>query len=218
MRFKLYIALLSLFCSHQLTAQLVPLRINEFWGYADTSGKIEIKPKFQLSESFEKGVAFVKDEGFFRLINEKGKFICKESYIYHGTFSDGLCPVQMPDSTCKYIDYQGNTSFKLSFNAAENFSEGLAVVSVKKKLGIINTRGEWVRKPNFDTSSIYYKSGFLLAISKGKYFYIDREGKTLELADSISPAGIFSEGLAPVYVTKQYNSEGIKKETIFLEF
>lgn len=102
-----------------------------------------------------------------------------------------------------------------AYDAAENFSEGLAVVAINKKLGIIDHSGNWIRKPDFDTSSLYFKSGMIMAISKGKYFYINQYGKTLVLPDSVKAAGIFSEGLAPVYVTKQRNSIGEIIKTTF---
>lgn len=119
---------------------------------------------------------------------------------------------------CYYINQSGKSSIDLGFSAAENFSEGLAVVALNKKLGIINTKGQWIRQPDFDTSSAFFKSGFLLAISKGKYFYINRRGQTLHIPDTVLPGGIFSEGLAPVYIVKPFNSDGVKVPTTYLEF
>jgi hypothetical protein len=65
-----------------------------------------------------------------------------------------------------YINTSGQSEFNKTYDALESFSEGLAVVSVNKKLGIINRKGEWVRPPNFDTSSQKFQSGFLLCIQQ----------------------------------------------------
>lgn len=198
-------------------AQLIPFRINQNWGYSDTSLRIKIKPQWDFADFFNGNIAFVKKDSFFYGINTKGEVITKAINSY-GKFVNGICPVNFATGKSSYINQDGKQIFALEFDAAENFSEGLAVVSINKKLGIINTKGEWIRNPNFDTSTIYFNSGMLMAISKGKYFYINQYGKTLNLPDSVQPGTAFSEGLAAVYVTKQYNSVGEKVKTTFLEF
>jgi hypothetical protein len=194
--------LLYIICSFSLTAswaQLIPYRVNEKWGYSDTSGKIIIEPQYDETEFFTEDFAFIKIDTLYYGINSTGKIIT-EAYRFHGDFSEGLCHVQNTKLKSYYINTSGQSEFNKNYEALESFSEGLAVVSVNKKLGIINRKGEWVRPPNFDTSSQKFQSGFLLGLSKGKYFYIDKQGTTLSLPDSIIPAGIFSEGIAAVYV------------------
>lgn len=198
-------------------SMLVPFRISDSWGYSDTSGKIVIEPKYSFTEFFENGVAFVKTDTGAILIDVKGRFVAGP-YTNYGRFNAGVCPVKNASGASFYIDHRGKQQFGMLFDAAENFSEGLAVVSVGKKLGIIDQEGRWIRKPDFDTSSVYFKSGFLMGISGGKYFYINRRGETLKLADTVQPAGIFSEGLAAVYVSKSRNGAGQKIKTVVLEF
>lgn len=214
----LRIPFICLFISgFSLQAQLIPLRINDLWGYSDTSGKVRIKPEYDFCDFFSGELAFVKKDSFYYVIDTLNNFQ-NTPYKRYGNFVNGLCPVQTSAGKSHYIDSKGKHVFESEFDAAENFSEGLAVVSVGNKLGIINSNGDWIRKPDFDTSSQYFKSGFLMGISRGKYFYIDRKGQTLNLPDSVMPASIFSEGLAAVYVKKSYNSEGVAVETSFLEF
>ncbi len=178
---------------------MVPFRVGDKWGYSDTSGRLLIAPQYDQADFFDAGSAFVKIDSFYYLINSKTE-ILSEPLIQYGRFSSGLCPVRGKNQRSYYIDSAGRKKFNIIFSAAETFSEGLAVVSMKNKLGIINTKGEWVREPDFDSSSIYFKSGFLLAKYKDKFVYINRYGKPLSLPDTIMPAGIFSEGLAAVYV------------------
>ncbi|MES2616253.1 MAG: WG repeat-containing protein [Bacteroidota bacterium] len=193
---------LLLFGQQELKAQLVPYRFSEKWGYCDTAGNIVIEPRFQLADFFESNMAFVKIDTMYYGINKKGEVIT-EAFKQYGRFKEGLCPVTTHKGKAYFINEEGKNPFGKIFSAAENFSEGRAIVSMQKKLGIIDTKGAWVREPGFDSSSIYYKSGFLLAKDKGRFFYIDKKGKTLELAENIQPAGIFSEGLAGVYVKSQ---------------
>lgn len=214
---NLFITLLLFSFKLGFSQILVPYRVGDLWGYSDTFGKIKVKPQYQLTEFIYDEIGFAMKDSTYYIVNRKGKII-SEGFKNHGNFVNGLCPIQKLDGSFYYINEKGEMAFNTRFDAAENFSEGRAIVSIKKKLGIINDTGGWVRVPNFDTSSVYFKSGFVMAISKGKYFYIDRNGKTLNLADSVSPAGVFSEGLAPVYVTKSRNSEGKLEPTTFLEF
>jgi hypothetical protein len=200
-----------------LQAQLIPCRVGKMWGYCDTGKIVRIRTEFDFAEFFTGEIAFVKKDSVYHGINTKGEFITP-ALKHYGVFVNGLCPIQLVDGKCYYINTSGKVAIDKSFSAAENFSEGLAVVSLNKKLGIIDTFGNWVREPNFDTSSVYYKSGFLLGLSKGKYFYINKKGRNLYLPDSIQPGGIFSEGLAAVYVTKTRYNNGRPEKTTFLEF
>jgi hypothetical protein len=215
MRLLLCIILLNI--SLTSTGQLIPFRINKQWGYCDTNRVIKIRAQFDFADFYTNNIAFVKKDSLFYGINRLGNIITP-AIKHYGTFSNNLCPVLFASGNCYYINDSGEVAINQTFDAAENFSEGLAVVAINKKLGIIDYSGNWIRKPDFDTSSLYFKSGMLLAISKGKYFYINQKGITLQLPDSIQPAGIFSEGLAPVYITKQRNTSGEKIKTTFLEF
>ena len=199
------------------TAQLIPFRINQQWGYSDTNKVIKIRAQFEFADFFNGNLAFVKKDSFFYGIDATGKTITP-AIKHYGSYVNNLCPVLFASGNCYYLNKNGQVAIDNQYQAAENFSEGLAIVSINKKLGIIDTLGNWVRKPDFDTSSLYFKSGMLLALSKGQYFYINQRGQKLQLPDSIQAAGIFSEGLAPVYVTKTYNSNGEKTKTTFLEF
>jgi hypothetical protein len=211
----LFVILVILFAD--LDAQLIPCRVGRYWGYCDTGKIVKIRTEYDFADFFTGEVGFVRKDSAFRGINTKGEYITPPLKHY-GSFADGLCPVQLLDGHCYYINTKGDIIIDRGFSAGENFSEGLAVVSVHKKLGIINTKGEWVRLPDFDTSSVYFRSGFLMGLSKGRYFYINKYGKELILPDSIKPAGIFSEDLAAVYVTKTRYINGMPEKTTYLEF
>lgn len=216
MNYKI-LTVVALLFSQSLSAQLIPYRIKNFWGYSNKKGDLKISAKYNFCDFFQDSVGFVLIDSNYYGINLKGNTITPPLKRY-GVFKNGLCPVVLTDKKSVYINQKGQIVIDKNFDAAENFSEERAVVSINKKLGIIDTRGNWIRLPDFDTSSVYFKSGFLLGLSKGRYFYIDRNGKTLELPDSVMPGGIFSEGLAPVFVTKSRNSSGQAIKTTFLEF
>ena len=214
---RLIICFIILLCSYPCVGQLIPFRINKQWGYCDTNRVIKIKAQYDFADFFTNNLAFVKKDSFYYGINKAGNTVTP-AIKHYGSFINNRCPVLFASGNCYFINDSGKLAINQAYEAAENFSEGLAVVALNKKLGIIDLEGNWIRKPDFDTSSLYFKSGMLLAISKGKYFYINRFGQTLSLPDSIQAVGIFSEGLAPVYVTKQRNSIGEKIKTTYLEF
>lgn len=214
---KRIVLLIVLGVTGSLFAQLIPYRDGIKWGYCDTGRILRIAPQYDLADFFSGNMAFVMKDSQYFGINKKGE-VLTPALKKHGTFSDGLCPVQLINGKCLYIDEFGSAPLDMEFSAAENFSEGLAVVSVHKKLGIINTYGDFIRYPNFDTSSVYFKSGFLMGLSKGKYFYINKHGQTMHLPDSIQPVGLFSEGLAAVYVRKKVIMEGKWTEANVLAF
>jgi hypothetical protein len=172
---------------------------------------------YDFTDRFENGSAFVYKDSLYHLINEKGEKL-SNTYRAHGQFADGFCPVVLVNGQCEYINHQGQSVFNKAFDAAESFSEGLAIVSINKTLHIINSSGNVVPSITFDTSNGYFQGGHLMVMKHGKYQFIKKDGSLLKLADSVLLAGLFSEGLAAVYVKKQFNSLGQKTPTYFLEF
>lgn len=214
---QLRLLFLFMLISGQAMAQLIPFRINAVWGYSDSNMRLKIPLMYDFTDRFEQGSAFVYKDSLYHLINEKGEKI-SDQFKAHGQFSNGLCAVVKLNNKCIYIDHKGQEVFNQTFDAAEGFSEGLAVVSMNKRLKIINTKGDSIPSMAFDSSNGRFQHGFLMVVKNGKYQFIRRNGKVLKLADSILVGGLFSEGLAPVYVKKQYNSAHQKIPTYFLEF
>ncbi len=210
------ITVFLIFCFYLTsTAQqpdLVPYRIGSKWGYSDTSGKIVYEPKYQSTDFFINNIAFIKQDSFYYLINKKNEIIAGK-YLSHGNFVHNLCPVQLPNGMYIYIDTLGQMAFKRIYKLAESFSEHRAVVRMGMKLGVIDTGGNWIKEPSFESSSVYYKEGFLMVVEKERYFYIDKNGKELKLPEDAIPSGLFSEGLAAVYFAKKvFNKGKIEKQ------
>ena len=214
---SLRILFLFFIIGNQCLAQLIPFRINNIWGYADSNLRLKIPMLYDFTDRFENGSAFVYKDSLYHLINEKGDKI-SNTYKAHGQFANGFCNVVLANGQCEYINHQGQVVFNRTFDAAESFSEGLAVVSFNKTLHIVNSIGSILPTIDFDTSNGYFQDGHLMVMKQGKYHFIKKNGSLLKLADSIQIAGLFSEGLAPVYVKKQYNSLHQKMPTYFLEF
>jgi uncharacterized protein YkvS len=69
----------SSFCSAQ-SFDLVPYRVKDKWGFADSTGKVKIKPQYQDVIPFNKGYAAYKKNDKWGVIDVKGKEIDAPQY------------------------------------------------------------------------------------------------------------------------------------------
>lgn len=64
------------------------------WGYATTDGNVVIKPEYDEAKSFSNGLAAVKDDDNWKLINTSNVVVIEDDFLGAGYFtSDGVCPV-----------------------------------------------------------------------------------------------------------------------------
>jgi len=98
-----------------------------------------------------------------------------------------------------FVDRAGNTAIPFRFDFAFPFREGLAVVEIADKYGIIDGNGEWIVPPRFDHTGILYKDGLLAVKESGKWGYLDQQGG-FAIPLQFDDAQMFSEGLAAVMV------------------
>jgi len=117
-----------------------------------------------------------------------------------------------------FMNKLGEVIIKPQFRIAKDFSEGLAMVCVKRKghflWGYIDKTGEMVIEPQFTNRQVGNGSNFsenlACVMLDGKYGYIDKTGKMViepqfELFDAAGiDVGAFSEGLACVRLHGKY--------------
>lgn len=115
------------------------------WGYMDSSGRWVIRPRFLAAESFSEGLAAVQTagakkgfgpSGYYGFIDRKGTFIIppRRSLIPPGPFSEGLAPITTLGAHGQlrtgFIDRKGRFVLRNVGNAASQFIEGHAIVSI----------------------------------------------------------------------------------------
>lgn len=182
------------------------------WGYIDRTGKIVIKPGVDAPWHFHGGVAQVRIDGRWTLVNRAGERIVPQFTFFLGSteitvpgfesmlaFSEGLAAVEY-NRKWGYIDQAGSVVIPLTFKEASSFSEGLAAVKTGEerwgyeRWGYIDRTGEFVILPRMDWHRAYPFQDCLAQIEVGKGHagdavivesrYIDRSGQLVSL-----PAG-----------------------------
>ncbi|MGH9932431.1 MAG: WG repeat-containing protein [Pyrinomonadaceae bacterium] len=119
-----------------------------------------------------------------------------------------LFPVEK-DGKWGFIDSTGKVVIPLEFDSANEFHEGLALVTTGKQKALIDTSGRIVFKPQFDLVNNFSEGLAAVNIGQtrianlglignpGRWGYIDKTGK-LAIPPRFTHAEDFSEGLAAV--------------------
>ena len=101
------------------------------WGYIDPVGTVIIPPRFTRADDFHDGRALVQSGGSTRYIDDRGRTACTILGDWARPYRDGLAPFRDP-ATGKfgYRDRNGRVVIEPKYDAARDFSEGLAVVNL----------------------------------------------------------------------------------------
>lgn len=124
-------------------------------GFINKSGEVVIKPKYSYVLDFHNGLAafLSKDINKMGYINQSDEIVIESKYDELNDFNEGIA-VFGNDDLYGYIDIYGNEIVKNVFLTADDFKNGLGLVTTKgpnSEWGYINRRGEWVYRPkNFN--------------------------------------------------------------------
>ncbi len=179
------------------------------WGYFNTSGKIAIAAKYDDANDFNDGYAAAKDGRRFLVLDNKGDeaVVDAESVVEVKDFSEDLAPFKTSYKRVGFISTNGKVAIQPQYESVGYFTNGLAWAKVPGKggtLGYINSKGEWVIKPQFDAGKDFDKESGLARVKNGKrWAYVNRAGELMYVTASES-WGDFSEGLAEGRQGKKY--------------
>ena len=196
--------------------------IDSQWGYINKKGEVIIQPKFYKAHKFNGGVAMILISKFGKTnlkgyIDQSGNFLIKpEIEGLSGDFSEGLIPIEIggrdrKDSERSYthisgkwgfVDKTGKIIIEPKFENADEFSEGLANVTIGKKYGYIDKSGKIVIAPQFEYSSNSYRcANFIEELAcferDGKIGFINKTGKVV-IEPQFDFAEKFNDGFASV--------------------
>jgi hypothetical protein len=191
------------------------VEINERWGYINKDGTFAISARFLRARSFNEGRAWVIIEGPCQMDYP----ICGEKLALPPSTVTGIHSLafQTPAAierlralpVCKYalIDKSGTIMTSLRFVESQDFSEGLAAVTVGKLWGYVNRDGTMAIPPTLVVAG-NFSEGLAAAIrsdqpSDSGFGFIDRSGSFV-IKPQFQGAQPFSEGLAVVSDGKRY--------------
>lgn len=168
---------------------------------AEVETSYAIKPQFEAAGNFHSGVAAVKKDGKWGLINKAGKLIVKPQYdsiLYSGD----LPSVEM-NGKWGLIDRTGKVLVKPQYDSSIIFVEKLAKVGKDNLHGFIDMTGKVVIPLQY--SKVYdFKEGLARVEKNGQSGFINRTGReaiklqyaTVDIFDPPS----YSEGRAAITV------------------
>jgi hypothetical protein len=110
-----------------------------------------------------------------------------------------LWPLRRP----VYVNRLGKIALQVKGEDSDDFSEGLAAVSVNDKWGFIDPRGKWVIPPRFDRVD-GFSDGLVAVSTSDKWGYADRAGNIV-IRPQFTGAGRFHEGVAVVSLGETFD-------------
>src|SRR5262249_13307256 len=134
------------------------------YGYIDKSGGFVIEPEYELAVGFAEGVGLVRSGKSFHFLDRTGKVLFKREIegvaVTPGGFSEGLCLVQ--GDYLGYVNKSGEFAIRPAFQAAGDFSEGLAPVFAYHSWGFVDKGGKIAIDPRF-TACCKFSEGLAAA-------------------------------------------------------
>jgi len=127
MKIKLTILAIFVTFSTTLFAQqtLIPYRKGELWGYADTTGKVVIKPKYtrvHSTNNFER--LLVSNDNKYGIVNSKGKIIVPVEYSNINRINkEGF--IVKNDKKYYFFNYKGKKIIKKPYKYISHKSKGI---------------------------------------------------------------------------------------------
>lgn len=152
-------------------------------GFINQLGEMVIDAKFAYAGPFQQGMAIAGvagvdvDKPFLSAyIDRDGRFVFGDArFVSAEPFGEGLAAVSLDGEHFGFIDLLGQMVIEPQFDRAEQFSEGLAPVSVGEQYGFIDRTGSLIIPPQFEAAEPFQGGRAQIALA-GKTGYINHRG------------------------------------------
>ena len=208
----------------------IPVRVAARWGYLNDQGEEIIAPQFEQPGLFYDGIARVKRDGAYAYIDRKGQPAAAPGTVRPritvepppirlnkpGEYSEGLASFER-DGLWGYRNEKGEEVIAPQFNAAGDFHDGLAQVSIRgQPPRYIRRDGTYISAP-YGSGSMGIPDGALERIpyrQNQQWGLIDLHGRVItpprfrlrnDLEGILSP--LFRRGVAVVYLAENWPRE-----------
>jgi hypothetical protein len=151
------------------------------------------------ARSFSEGRAAVKSQTGWHIIDTRGRSVGSE-FADIRPFCDGMAAATPDGEQWGFVDRDGNYAIRMKFEAAREFSNGLAPAKFDGEWGFINESGAWVLEPTYDAAYTFRENYALVRQGKKRGFLqFNGNRRPKEWVEpTYDDAFGFSEGLAPV--------------------
>lgn len=145
-------------------------------GYIDLSGSYVIEPQFKHAGSFSGKYAAAAEGRDWGYIDAKGEWVIEPQYKRAYAFNSGYAKVEK-DGRTYYIDSKNKELKTPEADKIYDFNKhGAALLKVNNKVGIINTKGQFVLKPTFDLIKDF-DGAYARFEDDGKWGIVNSKGK-----------------------------------------
>jgi TonB family protein len=169
-------------CGMTFSQGLAPVEVAGRWGYVNKVGEYIINPQFGLALPFSESLAVIQIGDLlaadcrWAYIDMSGMVVISRTGM---DFSEGLAATPDEDKW-GYVDKTGKYVISPQFDAAQDFSEGLACVRIGDestgRWGYIGREGKFTINPRFDSASSF-TGGVARVVVGDEMGYIDKTGK-----------------------------------------
>ncbi len=147
------------------------------YGFVDNSGDTIIECKYDYAENFSGGLALVKNNLRYKIIDTSGRMYNIDQYdgsnkfrLDLGEYHTGL-PILIEQWDCAYINSSGDVYLKIPYLNAESFVHGKAKVFEGDRYNYISKNGILL------DSWLPVDDDYHAIKDNGKFGYIDKNGK-----------------------------------------
>lgn len=141
-------------------------------GFIDASGRVVVRPVLPVEgnseQAFYGGLLVLRDG---RVLDQSGRVLAKPPGLTMSPYSEGLAPAfDRAGDNFGYVDKSGRFVIAPQFQAAERFSEGMALVESEGRVGYIGADGNSRIEPQY-AAGLAFQGGFAAVIEKGGCVY-----------------------------------------------
>lgn len=178
-----------------------PVRENDKWGFADSTGKILIPCEYEWVATFSEGVAAAGKNGKCGYVNKNGSVAIPFQYDDGEAFHGGIAQIVVNGKT-GISNKAGDFVVPAVYDEIGAFRESRARVTRNEKYGFIDMMGTVVVPCRYLAAGEFYESLAYIRDTSG-YGFIDREGRVV-IAPQYDWVEPFSNGVARVRKNELY--------------
>ena len=162
------------------------------FGFVDTSGKLVVPPVYDFAADFSEGKALVGKAdaegklGFF-VIGSDGNLLTTLKLVWYAfdtAFGNGRLTCRFPSGGCGALNEKGKVYFALpdSILSLSRFQQGLAVVSARFGVGLVDKNGQEVLPCQYNQIEVLNEHRLALK-AENNWMLTDENGKKIKDLD-----------------------------------